>query len=51
MNYQIELILNEEGLAVVQESLTTYKGNKRLIADCILAIIKRQTEIQKGDKE
>lgn len=51
MNYKIELILNEEGLAVVQESLTTYKGNKRLIADCILAIIKRQTEIQKGDKK
>ena len=49
--YKIELILNEEGLAVVQDSLTTYKGNKRLIADCILAIIKRQVEIQKNQEE
>lgn len=47
----IELILSEENLAVLTESLTAYKGNKRLIADCILAIIKRQTEIQKGSKE
>ena len=51
MNYKIELILSEENLAVLQEALTAYKGKKRLIADCILAIIKRQTEIQKGSKE
>lgn len=48
--YKIELILSEENLAVVQESLTTYKGKKKLIADCIAAIIKRQVEIQKGEK-
>lgn len=46
MNYKIELVLSEENLVVLTESLTAYKGNKRLIADCILAIIKRQTEIQ-----
>lgn len=48
--YKIELILSEESFAVVQESLTTYKGKKKLIADCIAAIIKRQVEIQKGEK-
>ena len=45
--YKIEMILSEDSLAVVQESLTTYKGKKKLIADCIAAIIKRQVEIQK----
>lgn len=50
-NYKIEMILSEDNLAVLTEALTAYKGNKRLIADCILAIIKRQTEIQKGDKK
>ena len=49
-SYKIELILSEDNLAVVQESLTTYKGKKKLIADCIAAIIKRQVEIQKGEK-
>ena len=48
--YKIELILSEENLAVVQESLTTYKGKKKLIADCVAAIIQRQVEIQKGEK-
>ena len=48
-SYKIELILSEENLAVVRESLTTYKGKKKLIADCIAAIIKRQVEIQKGE--
>ena len=46
-SYKIELILSEESLAVVRESLTTYKGKKKLIADCINAIIQRQVEIQK----
>ena len=46
-SYKIELILNEENLAVVRESLTTYKGKKKLIAACINAIIQRQVEIQK----
>ena len=50
-NYKIELILSEDNVAVLTEALTAYKGKKRLIADCILAIIKRQTEIQKGSKE
>lgn len=50
-SYKIELILSEENLAVVRESLTTYNGKKKLIADCIAAIIKRQIEIQKRSKE
>ena len=45
--YKIELILSEENLAVVRESLTTYKGKKKLIAQCIKALIERQVEIQK----
>ena len=45
--YKIELILSEENLVVVKESLTTYKGKNKLIADCIAAIIQRQVEIQK----
>ena len=50
-NYKIELILSEENLAVLTDSLTDYKGKKRLIADCIIAIIKRQVEIQKGSEK
>lgn len=50
-SYKITLILSNENLAVLQETLTAYKGKKRLIADCIIAIIKRQVEIQKGSKE
>jgi hypothetical protein len=46
-SYKIELILSEENLAVVRESLTTYKGKKKLIAQCIKALIERQVEIQK----
>ena len=46
-SYKIELILSEENLAVVQESLTNYKGKKKLIAQCIKALIERQVEIQK----
>ena len=51
MNYKIEMILSEDNLAVLTEALTAYKGNKRLIADTMTAIIKRQVEIQKGSKE
>ena len=50
-NYKIEIILSERSLAVVQESLTAYNGNKKLIADCILAIIQRQVEIQKNSNQ
>lgn len=50
-NYKIELILSENNLAVLTESLTAYKGKNRLIADTIIAIIKRQVEIQKGSKK
>lgn len=46
-SYKIELILSEENLAVVRESLTTYKGKKKFIAQCIKALIERQVEIQK----
>lgn len=48
MNYKIELILSEDNVAVLTEALTAYKGKNKVIADCILAIIKRQVEIQKG---
>lgn len=47
-NYKIELILNESNLSVLMDSLTAYNGKKRLIADAIITIIKRQVEIQKG---
>jgi hypothetical protein len=46
-SYKIEMILSEDNLAVLTEALTAYKGNKRLIADTMTAIIKRQVEIQK----
>lgn len=48
-NYKIEIILDKENLAVLTDSLKGYKGKKRLVSECILAIIKRQIEIQ--DKE
>ena len=51
MNYKIELILSENEMAVLTESLTAYKGKKRLLADCMISLIKRQVEIQKGSKE
>lgn len=47
--YKIELKLTEDELEVVKDSLTTYNGKKKLIADCIVALIKRQVEIQKGE--
>ena len=46
-SYKIELILSEDNLPILTEALTSYKGKKRLIADTMVAIIKRQIEIQK----
>ena len=51
INYKIELVLSESNVAVLTESLTAYKGNKRLIADCMVSLIKRQVEIQKGSEK
>lgn len=49
--YQITLKLSEDDLELVKDSLTAYNGKKKLIADCIVALIKRQVEIQKGEKK
>ena len=49
--YKIELILSEDNLHILTEALTSYKGKKRLIADTMVAIIKRQVEIQKEGKK
>ena len=46
-NYKIELILTEDNLHILTEALTNYNGKKRLIADTMIALIKRQIEIQK----
>ena len=48
MDYKIELILSEDNVAVLTEALTAYKGNKKLIANTLSCLIKRQVEIQKG---
>lgn len=46
-NYKIELVLSEDNVAVLTEALTAYKGSKKLIADTMSYLIKRQVEIQK----
>ncbi len=50
-NYKIELILSEDNLPILTEALTNYNGKKRIIADTMIAIIKRQVEIQKEGKK
>lgn len=46
MKYKITFILSEKEVDILKESLTNYKGKNKLTADCIIAIIKRQVEIQ-----
>lgn len=49
--YKIMLILSEDNLLILNEALTNYNGNKRIIADTMIAIIQRQVEIQKEGKK
>ena len=46
--YKIELLLTEDNVQLVLEALANYKGNKKLIANTLSCLIKRQVEIQKG---